>query len=81
MGLLYLSLKIKRYFLVQTTQASPGVKLPLPSMITRVFSRGDEILTRYLHLQPRLIMSKIFSALPTCLYGLDRDKFTNIVGC
>lgn len=75
------SLKIKRLFLVQTTQAGLGVKLPLYSMITRVLSQSDEILTKYLHLQLRLKMSKIFSTLPTCLPGLDRDKFTNAAGC
>jgi len=75
------SLKIKRFFLEQTTQAGPGVKLPLYSMITLVHSQGDEILTTCLHLQPRLKISKIFSTLPTCFPGLDRDKFTNTAGC
>ena len=41
------SLKIKIFFLVQTTQADPGVKLPLYSMINWALSRGDEILTTH----------------------------------
>lgn len=74
------SLNIKRFFLVQTTQAGPGVKLPLLNDYSGSFPgwRDFDYVPRS---TVELKMSKIFSTLPTCLHGLDSYNFTSIAGC